>query len=330
VFSNHTGYVFHDSRGIESGGTEELETLREFIRRKCEEKRLRDKLHAIWYCVPMDGHRPELDLKFYENICPDQNVPVIVVFTKYDQFLRNVKMDVSDDPVKYSDRSVSEVANELFQEHYLHPLGDDVRYVQLEKMHVKSGQCGELVEKTAAALNEDAIMLMLLAVQRGNVELSVKTAWRRVRRFATFEVEHVIKECLFAFPYIWLWEATEGSELSFDEESFDQRVSSFYPNMKPMTKHLMELQTIQNLIIHKASQLQLIFAVILILKHATLLRFSNSQKLALGYAELGYQKANIDAVIEQHLREGGLEHSVEEFAGFIMGTDIVSQPTLSG
>ena len=59
-------------------------------------------------------------------------VPVIAVFTKYDQFLRNVKMDVLDDPDKYLDRSVSEVAKELFQEHYLGPLGDDVSYVQLE------------------------------------------------------------------------------------------------------------------------------------------------------------------------------------------------------
>jgi hypothetical protein len=46
-------------------------------------------------------------------------------------------------------------------------------------MHVKGGQCGELVEKTATTLNEDAVMLMLLAVQRGNVELNVKLAWRR-------------------------------------------------------------------------------------------------------------------------------------------------------
>ena len=59
-------------------------------------------------------------------------VPVIAVFTKYDQFLRNVKMDVLDDPDKYPDRSVTEVAKELFQEHYLGPLGDDVSYVQLE------------------------------------------------------------------------------------------------------------------------------------------------------------------------------------------------------
>ena len=38
VFSGHTGYLFHDSRGMECGSTEELETLRGFIRRKCGEK----------------------------------------------------------------------------------------------------------------------------------------------------------------------------------------------------------------------------------------------------------------------------------------------------
>ncbi|KAH9023619.1 hypothetical protein EDB85DRAFT_310174 [Lactarius pseudohatsudake] len=49
VFSNHKGYVFHDSRGIESGSTEELGILQAFIRRKCGQRRLRDKLHAIWF-----------------------------------------------------------------------------------------------------------------------------------------------------------------------------------------------------------------------------------------------------------------------------------------
>jgi hypothetical protein len=48
------------------------------------------------------------------------------------QFLRNVEMDMLDYPDAYLDRSVSEVAKEHFQEHYLHPLGDNVRYVQLK------------------------------------------------------------------------------------------------------------------------------------------------------------------------------------------------------
>ena len=29
--------------------------------------------HILRYCVPMDNQRPQLDLKHYEDICPDQN-----------------------------------------------------------------------------------------------------------------------------------------------------------------------------------------------------------------------------------------------------------------
>ena len=59
-------------------------------------------------------------------------VPVIVVFTKYDQFLRNVEMHLLDYPNDYPNSSVSKAAKTQFQEHYLDPLGDDVRYVRLE------------------------------------------------------------------------------------------------------------------------------------------------------------------------------------------------------
>ena len=63
-------------------------------------------------------------------------------------------------------------------------------------------------------------------------------------------------------------------------------------------------------------------AVVLILKHATFLRFSNSQELALTNAELDYQKANIDVAIQNHLLSYTPEHSIEQFASFIMSTDI--------
>jgi predicted GTPase len=208
VFSNHTGYVFHDSRGIESGSTEELRILRGFIRRKSREVRLRSKLHAIWYCVPMDNQRPQLDLKFYKDICPDRNVPVLVVFTKYDQFLRNVEMQMLDYPIEYPDDNVSDVSERIFQEHYLHPLGDGVTYVRLEKMLRESMRCEDLIAKTAMALNEDVVTLMLIAVQRGNLELSVKRALNCVTSIDV-KVKHkddIVRECLRQFPHIWLFE----------------------------------------------------------------------------------------------------------------------------
>jgi hypothetical protein len=63
-------------------------------------------------------------------------------------------------------------------------------------------------------------------------------------------------------------------------------------------------------------------AVTLILKHATLLQTSNVPGAALTNVELNYQKANIDELIQQYLKACASELSVEQFADFIMGTDI--------
>ena len=92
IFTKHDGYIFHDSRGFEAGSKDELETVQEFVKNKSGQKRLRDRLHAIWlvfswiyscqftrsrllfrYCVPMDNDRPSLDLKCFEKIRPDNN-----------------------------------------------------------------------------------------------------------------------------------------------------------------------------------------------------------------------------------------------------------------
>ncbi|KAF8264780.1 hypothetical protein EI94DRAFT_1737693 [Lactarius quietus] len=333
VFSNCPGYIFHDSMGIESGSIDEVEILKDFIQRKCAEKRLRDKLHAIWYCVPMDGHRPGLDLKYHDKICADPNVPLIVVFTKYDQFLRNVKMDVSDYPDNYpdSDSDVSaEVAEKRFQDHYLCPLGNDAKYVRLAKMHVKDSRCDGLVEETAAALNEDTVALMLLAVQRGNIELSVKTSLSRVHRLTGFEVEQVIRACLAPFPYLWasvyklLWTFLKKMNLRDDDFFFfDFSLNNGQVSLHYKMRNVKSLPAIKNLILDGPSHHHLIIVIILVLKHAMFLRASNSAQLALSQAEQNYQGGNIHSKIQEYLKAFSPEDSVEQFAGFIMATDMV-------
>ncbi|KAH9012451.1 hypothetical protein EDB84DRAFT_1405616 [Lactarius hengduanensis] len=175
VFSNHENYIFHDSCGFEAGSNDELAIVQEFIRQRSGRSRLQERLHAIWFCIPMDNQRPELDLRYFKDICPDRNVPVIAVFTKYDQFLRNVKMHLED----YGNTdNVSDEAERQFKEHYLRHLDDGVRFVRLEspsspctdplvkEMHRPETRCDALLEKTAEALNEDVGTLMLSAAQR--------------------------------------------------------------------------------------------------------------------------------------------------------------------
>jgi len=55
------------------------------------------------------------------------------VFTKFDQFLRNVEIDIEDeDPsIGVSEGAKEKAAKEIFQEHFLDPLGEGVPWVRL-------------------------------------------------------------------------------------------------------------------------------------------------------------------------------------------------------
>ena len=44
------------------------------------------------------------------------------------------------------------------------------------EMHKQGERCTDLIEKTAGALSDDVVALILLAVQRDNLELNIKLA----------------------------------------------------------------------------------------------------------------------------------------------------------
>jgi hypothetical protein len=49
IFANHRGYVFHDSRGFEAGGEDEVKMVQNFVRLKSRRQLLKNRLHAIWF-----------------------------------------------------------------------------------------------------------------------------------------------------------------------------------------------------------------------------------------------------------------------------------------
>ncbi|KDQ11301.1 hypothetical protein BOTBODRAFT_177345 [Botryobasidium botryosum FD-172 SS1] len=82
VFPSCPGFIFHDSRGFESGATDELDVVRDFIQARVDGK---EQLHIIWYCIPTDTNRviTAAERVFFENIDTGR-VPVLVLFTKLD------------------------------------------------------------------------------------------------------------------------------------------------------------------------------------------------------------------------------------------------------
>ena len=44
-----SNFIFHDSKGFESGAKEEIEIVWDFIEKQSSATKLKDQLHAIWY-----------------------------------------------------------------------------------------------------------------------------------------------------------------------------------------------------------------------------------------------------------------------------------------
>ncbi|KAJ7040544.1 hypothetical protein C8F04DRAFT_1032295 [Mycena alexandri] len=172
-FSNHDGYVFHDSCGLENGSTKELKTLQDFIRKHAEKKTLYEQLHVIWYVAPFFS-RPRVMFIFRYCIPMDDHLPVIAVFTKWDAFRRNMCMDLEDNEQAGDDldRLTNQRCEEIFQRECLDRIGDTTPFVLLEGMNDPAAHCDELIQTTAEALNSGTVTLMLLAVQTKNLELS--------------------------------------------------------------------------------------------------------------------------------------------------------------
>lgn len=95
--------------------------------------------------------------------------------------------------------------------------------------------------------------------------------------------------------------------------------SSLFPLVKIVINWFLVFQFITD-----RASLIFVKAVILILKHATLLQLSTPWRSALTQSESDYQEANIDWNIQQYFMVHSSEHSIEEFVAFIMATDIGS------
>ena len=91
----------------------------------------------------MDNRRPSLDMKHFNDVCPDRNgrsynlmnflgakthifyfvVPLIAIFTKYDQFKDNFEIDLERDGCPNWETKAHAEAERVFQEQYLSRLG---------------------------------------------------------------------------------------------------------------------------------------------------------------------------------------------------------------
>ncbi|KAF8701722.1 hypothetical protein AX14_000322, partial [Amanita brunnescens Koide BX004] len=206
-----SNFIFHDSQGFESGSTEELEIAWKFIEKRSAETELKNQLHTIWYCVPMDSPRPILsaELEFFNK--GTGRVPLVVIFTKFDAQIIMASKSVNLTYVKDEDKwkKAREIAEITFQKDYLPKVLNakypPKAYVQLEDMDLPENNCAELTQKTANAIDDDSIQQLFVSTQMNNLDLCVKSALQHVLKSpaGSWTWDDVVTIVFSKFPHFW-------------------------------------------------------------------------------------------------------------------------------
>ncbi|KAG2037938.1 hypothetical protein BDR03DRAFT_1091537 [Suillus americanus] len=191
VFRNNPGFVFHDSRGFEAGGHSEFDKVKAFIASRSKERSLSDRIHIIWYCIPMDEDGrsfTEAEVKFFSQ-CDTGSIPVIVLFTKFDalyddEFAELISKGVSR---KDAEALAPQHAKEAFangpQLKLLYNRKGNQRpprcHICLPNMDKDDADCGPLIKRTAKTLNDDTLKKLFVSTQRTTLEVCMRYAVER-------------------------------------------------------------------------------------------------------------------------------------------------------
>ncbi|KZP09843.1 hypothetical protein FIBSPDRAFT_839117 [Athelia psychrophila] len=188
VFPSNPGFIFHDSRGFESGSTQELEDVKKFITARSGSANTGNQIHAIWYCIPLDNPRPFLTAeKNFFSECGTGSVPVIVIFTKFDAmddkaFTELTRSGSSPDEARVQAPSHAvamfesgELKDKLYGMKY-----PPKHHVLLRDMNNLRASCQELVNCTASAIENEELKVFFISTQHSNLALCMESAMKHL------------------------------------------------------------------------------------------------------------------------------------------------------
>ncbi|KAF8119954.1 hypothetical protein EV363DRAFT_1194050 [Boletus edulis] len=187
IFRSNVQLVFHDSLGFEAGSKDEFLQIKKFIADRAKTTILKKRLHAIWYCISMDKLDraiQQAEEVFFEE-CDPGNVPVVVLFTKFDALLPVAlgKLAPADRRLPLQERLLKArpLIEEIFARADVWGRLANMKYapkscVRLGGMHKSNEGCNKLLEATTSALNEEALHMLLTSAQEVNMALCVRYA----------------------------------------------------------------------------------------------------------------------------------------------------------
>ncbi|KAG6334636.1 hypothetical protein ID866_4447 [Astraeus odoratus] len=189
IFQSNGGFIFHDSCGFEAGSEDEFNKVKEFVVEGSSTPKLNKRIHAIWFCVPMDAYERPItaaEEKFF-NECDTGSVPVIVLLTKADSLnlfaieqLRDEGYDMKEAKARAGDveKNLLIHMQECVSQQLNRCKFAPKTYLPLARMNEegRGDQCTKLITSTADALDNHTLQKLLISTQQINLSLNIKYA----------------------------------------------------------------------------------------------------------------------------------------------------------
>ncbi|KAI1266061.1 hypothetical protein F5Y18DRAFT_416856 [Xylariaceae sp. FL1019] len=187
------GLIVHDSRGFQSGATEEIELLERFVKKRAAAAQREDRLDAIWFCIDVPSTRVihEADKKIFEILDKyARAVPVVIVRTMKDRFI-NEHYGASRDQLQdsgYTGDELDRRARAQAEEKFNVVKGDDIQQLEqklgLEKDFAPfvytskrdTESIKELVKITIMLVPDDAARNNFVSAQTADIDAKINAS----------------------------------------------------------------------------------------------------------------------------------------------------------
>ncbi|KAJ7488034.1 hypothetical protein FB451DRAFT_731195 [Mycena latifolia] len=196
TFKSNALFVFHDSRGIETGAEQEqnsplsTEYLWNFLEKRSKTTKIRDQVHAVWFCIPMDNPRAssaEFELAFFN--AKRSPVPIIAVFTKFESLIDEAYDNLPEDDDSSDgdrDEEALKVAQSKFKATVLKAIQSTKyppnQFVQLQNLNEAATKCVALTKKTYAAIQDETLSDLFALAQRNSVSVGNQKVFKSILR----------------------------------------------------------------------------------------------------------------------------------------------------
>ncbi|KAG5751827.1 hypothetical protein H9Q70_005517 [Fusarium xylarioides] len=186
--STRKDLVVHDSGGFEAGSEEQLNCVKEFLKKRAAHTDFHQRLHVIWYCFEVKDHERLIQaaqtslFKCLSEFA--QDVPIVAIATKKDQFL-GIKANDGKRYLKERHEPVTLEAMEAYAEQELeNTLCDTEKRLKavgrfdafVAVSTDDDASFDNLIEVTMELLGEERLTLLFLRAQATRLDLKVELA----------------------------------------------------------------------------------------------------------------------------------------------------------